>query len=63
MSYFYEKVGLNADLKRHSDKEKELLKLIEESESPYKDTFKYLLNKLIESKAQVANQIGRKNDV
>lgn len=61
MPYFWKKLGLNADLKRHAGKEAELRKVIEEEEDgPYRTSYRYLLNRLLASKAELAGQIGKK---
>lgn len=61
MSFFHNKLGLNTDLKRHAEKEAELRKVIEEEEDgPYKTAYRYLLNRLLASKAELVAQIGKK---
>jgi cobyrinic acid a,c-diamide synthase len=59
--YFYNDLPLKADLKRHSDKEKELLKRIEESSDPaFSNTYKRCLDILRQNKAKLASKIGKK---
>lgn len=68
MPYFWNKVeGINADLERHRKEERELLEKIAETEaddSPYKEQFlssyKNLLGLLRQSKAEIANKIGKR---
>jgi hypothetical protein len=66
-SYFRDKVGLNADLKRHSEKETFLREKIAEFENSndeldiaITDAYKMFLQWLLESKAEVASKIGKK---
>jgi hypothetical protein len=64
--YFATKAtGLNADLRRHADSEKRLMGLVESAESdgdePFIRSYRNLLWLLRQSKAEVANRIGKKN--
>ena len=60
--YFFEDIALKADLKRHSEKEQELLKKIEESSHPaFSNAYKQSLEVLRQNKARLAEKIG-KND-
>jgi hypothetical protein len=59
--YFSKKAsGLNADLARHSKEEMKLRSLIQNSESSdlFLKTYKELLAKLLQSKAEVAAKLG-----
>ena len=65
MSFFGKKTtGLKADIKRHRQQEKELLRLISEAEqagnAQHIRVYRNFLNKLIESKADVVSKIGKK---
>ena len=63
--FFWSKAtGLKADIKRHREKEQELRDKIEELEkegdSIFLRTYREFLNKLLDSKAEVVSQIGKK---
>lgn len=71
MSYFWDfkPIGLNANIERHREKEKELLgriKELEEIENPTDfdvrcaQVYRDFLGKLWESKAQILEKLGRK---
>lgn len=68
MKYFATTLPVNADLKRHAQKERELRARIAELEERPLDPLqeRYLaacrafLSKLLQSKAEVASKIGRK---
>ena len=63
-TYFstYDKVeGVKADVERHLEEEKHLRKEIEKSEGDERRVrvYRYFLSQLLNSKAQVVNQIGK----
>lgn len=68
MKYFWKDAsGVNADIERHQQKEKELrekIAVLEEQGDEISiralDSYRYFLNQLLESKAQVTSQIGKK---
>jgi hypothetical protein len=71
MTYFYKPAsGLQADVDRHRAKELDLRDCISkleavETKTEFDDrvleTYKYLLDRLLTSKGDVVNKIGRKN--
>jgi len=63
--FFFGKVnGVNADLKRHTEYEKDLRAKLAKYEAEGNEnlirTYKHFLNELLASKAQVATKIGKK---
>ena len=62
--FFGNASGLKADIARHRQEEEKLRELIskakEENRKAYVDTFTNLLNLLLDSKAQLTSQIGKK---
>lgn len=66
--YFHGKMdGLNADIERHRQKQAELEAKITELEGKtdgssiiYLNTYRHLLNQLLQSKAEVTSKIGKK---
>lgn len=69
MRFFFKDVGLNADIERHREKEKQLREKIKKLESIQNRTelehaalsiYSEILVKLLESKADVVNKLGRK---
>jgi len=67
-SYFFggQNLGLKADIKRHMEEEKDIRQKIEQFEKENDENwaffYRWCLNKLLESKAQLTSQIGKKND-
>jgi hypothetical protein len=63
MSFFYKKAtGLNEDIRRHRETEQELLLQIENAtDDQTKRVYEYFLSRLIASKAELVNKIGRKS--
>jgi hypothetical protein len=60
--YFYRKLGRNADIKRHREKETELRCKIEEcADDRFITAYKNLLNILLQSKANLVSTLGRKS--
>jgi hypothetical protein len=61
MSFFYKKAtGLNEDIRRHRETEQELLLQIENAtDDQTKRVYEYFLSRLIASKAELVNKIGR----
>jgi len=63
MSFFFKKLGLNADIKRHREQEKQLREEISRyeasGETQHVKTYKHFLNLLLESKAQLTSKIGK----
>lgn len=71
MNFFMTALPVNADLERHSKRERMLREQISELESidtrtefeqSCLETYQGLLDLLLQSKAQVASHIGRRND-
>lgn len=59
--YFFKELPLNADLKRHSEEEKRLTGIMDNTEcEKVRSFYQNLLGLLRESKAELANKIGRK---
>ena len=63
--FFFGKVaGLNADIERHRDYEKDLRQKLAEYEEEGNEnlirTYRHFLNQLLQSKADVVSQIGKK---
>lgn len=58
--YFYgPQKSIDAELARHKKEEEKLRKLIEESDPRRSKVFRYYLAKLLESKGNIVDQIGR----
>jgi hypothetical protein len=60
--FFGEATGLNSDIERHREREKELRERIDSlpEGDPYRKAFEGLLNKLLDSKCDVVSKIGKK---
>lgn len=67
MTYFWtpKPIGIKADIQRHCEEQQRLeekIRLLEEDENSNKifiRTYRELLNRLLESKAQVVERLGR----